>query len=166
MHCVRTTENWQMATGLFRSLKIKCSKHSSKHISGKEINELPPCRWRATRWGHYRAVRGERHSCVSRGNRCHARAPTSATWRAAECRASRARTRRAATWWAPRLRPRRPRPPAATRSAAHLARAPPCRCANVLTGSHRAPTLPGAHIPAQLARTPTPTPGVRLPCFA
>lgn len=157
----RCIDKWPLACSDLLNLNVINTHRIT--ISGKEINELPPCRWRATRWGHYRAVRGERHSCVSRGNRCHARAPTSATWRAAGRRGSRARTRRAAKWWARRRRRRT----AATRSAARPARAPPCRCrANVLTGTRRAPMLPGAHIPARLARTPTPTPAVRLPCFA
>lgn len=149
----------------FQILSLNVVKTGRKAVSGKEINELPPCRWQATRWGHYRVVRGERHSCVSHGNRCHAHAPRSATWMAAGRRESRGRRQRAARWWAPRRRRRRT---AATRSVARPAgRAPPCRCrANVLTGTRRVPTPPGAHIPARLARRLTPTRGVRLPCFA
>lgn len=128
-----------------------------------EICELPPCRWRATRWGHYRVVRVERRFCGSHGNWCRAHAPRSAKWKAAVRRGSLARRRRAARWWAPR----RPRTAASRSTARRAARAPPCRCrANALTGTRRAPMLPSAHIPTRLARRPTPSPGVQLPCFA
>lgn len=134
----------------------------------QRVDALPPCRWRAARWDHYRAVRVVQRSCASRGNWCRAHALKTAKWRAAAGhRASRARTRHGARWWARRRR-RRPRTAAASLSTVRrAARDPPCRCrTNVLTGTHRLPMLPSAHIPALQARKPSPSQEVRSPCFA
>lgn len=147
---------------------LKLSMPLTEQRSNSSIShctsELPPCRWRATRWDRYRAVRGVRRSCVSHGNRCRGHALRSARWRAVAHLASRALTLYAAMWWAPP----RPQRLAGSRSAARQgARAPPCRRrANALTGTPRARTPPGVHIPAPTARRPWPSPAVRLPCFA